>query len=143
MKRIFILGILLWLFNASCVKNSPDPNLRTLLTGHKWYYRVFKQDGLLIPFNYCDDKNYLIFYDGGTGGVGNDDKNCNSTGAVTSPFTYKFIPDSSVIHMYLANGDNITWNVIKLNSATLEVTFTAPTPPPAYAPNFDYTYSAK
>jgi hypothetical protein len=143
MKRILFLPAILLFFIACKKNNTAQPSPRSLLMSHKWYYQKFSRDGSIIPFNYCDTNNYLLFFDGGKGGIGNDETACYGKTGILTPFSYTFNTDSNIIHIMSDSGNNYTWQVVTLNTTTLEVLFTAPTEPPAYAPNFDYTYSAK
>lgn len=139
-----LLVVALVVFIVSCKKpGSSEQSPRAMLTSHKWYYHLFKQDGLVIPLSYCDTNSYLLFYEGGTGGIGNDYAGCYGQEGIISTFTYIFSPDSNIIRLKNFSGGNYTWTVMMLNNSNLQVMFTAPTPPPAYAPNFEYTYSAK
>ncbi len=143
MKRILFLPAILLFFIACKKSNTEQPSSRTLLMSHKWYYQKFSQDGNLIPFNYCDTNNYLLFFDGGKGGIGNDNAACYGKTGILTSFFYTYNTDSNIIHIANDSGNNFTWQVAILNTTTLEVLFTASAPPPTYAPNFDYVYRAK
>jgi len=144
MKALFFIAVILIVF-ASCKKlgggGSSAP--QSLLTAHKWYYHVFTQDGQNIELNYCDTNNYLLFSDGSSGGIGNDNAACYGKTGTISTFSYTYSADSNIIHLRDFSGGNYTWQVLTLTNTTLRVIFTVGAPPPAYAPNFDYTYSAR
>ena len=143
MKALFFATVVLFAF-ASCKKpDSSQSSPRALLIAHKWYYHVFTQDGLHISLSYCDTNNYLLFSDGNNGGIGNDFSACYGKSGIISTFTYTFSPDSNIIHVKNFGGGDYTWQVMTLNSTTLRIAFTASTPPPAFAPNFDYIYTTR
>jgi len=143
MRRLAFITAIFILF-AACKKNDTlQPPTIDLLIGHKWYYHVFRQDGQQIPLNYCDTNNYLLFSDGGRAGIGNDQVACNGKAGIISTFSYIFVADSNIIHVKNFSGGDYTWQVQILTPNTFEILFTVPATPPAFAPNFDYTYTAK
>src|SRR5689334_1351361 len=142
MKLLSFIALFIILF-AGCKKSDDSqPSARSLLMNRKWYYHSFREDGLVIRFDYCDVNNYLLFSDGGKGGIGNDEAGCRSQQGIYSTFSYSFSADSNLIHIK-DTGGSYTWIIKQLNKDSLEVLFTVPTPPPAYAPNYDYIYSTR
>jgi len=107
-KQIFNLLMICALLFSDCKKSSSGQSATQLLTSAAWKYDtggldIDKNGSVDTPFppgfiKSCETDNTLTFKSDGTGTVDEGATKCNSTDPQTSPFTWSFKNNNTIIN---------------------------------------------
>jgi hypothetical protein len=120
----FAAGLVLLASFTACKKTSVHVKTNTeLLTQSSWKFDNARVNGADVSafLQACQKDNTLLFVSNGTGTVDEGPTKCNSGDPQTTPFTWGFLSNETVLHIstILFTGGSSDFNIVALSETQL------------------------
>src|SRR5438477_9060268 len=125
LSRTAVLTLIVSLFFTACSKSdsSSSKTKTELITQSSWKFSNAKVSGTDVSafLQTCQKDNILVFAAAGTGTLDEGATKCNSGDPQSSPFTWSFASNETILHVSatLFTGGTSDFNIVTLNETQL------------------------